>query len=134
MQVAGRAARNIDGLVILYGDKTTEAMQNLVDETKRRRILQDEYNEKHNIIPKTVYKSLDEIMTSTAVADSMHEDDELVFPSHIGDQLPDDEKEMILIELRKTMIEAAEKLEFEKAAKIRDELQKFETDTRKIVV
>ena len=68
-------------------------------------------------------------MTSTAVADSMHEDDEFVVPSHIGEQLPDDEKEMILIELRKTMMEAAEKLEFEKAAKIRDELDEFEKET-----
>ena len=129
MQVAGRAARNIDGLVILYGDKTTEAMHHLMDETRRRRILQTKYNAKNNITPKTVYKSIDEIMTSTAVADSMHEDDEFVVPSHIGEQLPDDEKEMILIELRKTMMEAAEKLEFEKAAKIRDELEEFEKET-----
>jgi len=133
MQVAGRAARNLNGMVILYGDRITEAMNYLVNETDRRRTLQNEHNIKNNIIPESVYKSIDEIMISTAVADST-QDDEFVVNSHIGDQLPDGEKEMILIELRKTMIEAAEKLEFEKAAKIRDELQKFETDTRKIVV
>ncbi|SVA91857.1 uncharacterized protein METZ01_LOCUS144711, partial [marine metagenome] len=117
MQVAGRAARNLNGMVILYGDRITEAMNYLVNETDRRRTLQNEHNIKNNIIPESVYKSIDEIMISTAVADST-QDDEFVVNSHIGDQLPDDEKEMILIELRKSMMEAAEKLEFEKAAKI----------------
>ena len=128
MQVAGRAARNLDGMVILYGDRITEAMNYLVNETDRRRTLQNEHNIKNNIIPESVYKSIDEIMISTAVADSTH-DDEFVVNSHIGDQLPDSEKEMILIELRKSMMEAAEKLEFEKAAKIRDEIEIFEKET-----
>ena len=128
MQVAGRAARNLNGMVILYGDRITEAMNYLVNETDRRRTLQNEHNIKNNIIPESVYKSIDEIMISTAVADSRH-DDEFVVNSHIGDQLPDDEKEMILIELRKSMMEAAEKLEFEKAAKIRDEIEIFKKET-----
>jgi len=128
MQVAGRAARNLDGMVILYGDRITEAMNYLVNETDRRRTLQNEHNIKNNIIPESVSKSIDEIMISTAVADST-QDDEFVVNSHIGDQLPDGEKEMILIELRKSMMEAAEKLEFEKAAKIRDEIEIFEKET-----
>tara|TARA_Y100001947_G_scaffold157597_1_gene168356 strand:- start:1958 stop:3571 length:1614 start_codon:yes stop_codon:yes gene_type:complete len=128
MQVAGRAARNLNGMVILYGDRITEAMNYLVNETDRRRTLQNEHNIKNNIIPESVHKSIDEIMISTAVADSRH-DDEFVVNSHIGDQLPDDEKEMILIELRKSMMEAAEKLEFEKAAKIRDEIEIFKKET-----
>ena len=128
MQVAGRAARNLNGMVILYGDRITEAMNYLVNETDRRRTLQNEHNIKNNIIPESVYKSIDEIMISTAVADSRH-DDEFVVKSHIGEQLPDDEKEMILIELRKSMMEAAEKLEFEKAAKIRDEIEIFKKET-----
>ena len=128
MQVAGRAARNLNGMVILYGDRITEAMNYLVNETDRRRTLQNEHNIKNNIMPESVYKSIDEIMISTAVADSRH-DDEFGFNSHIGDQLPDGEKEMILIELRKSMMEAAEKLEFEKAAKIRDEIEIFEKET-----
>ena len=128
MQVAGRAARNLDGMVILYGDRITEAMNYLVNETDRRRTLQNEHNIKNNIIPESVYKSIDEIMISTSVADSK-QDDEFVVNSHIGDQLPDGEKEMILIELRKSMMEAAEKLEFEKAAKIRDEIEIFEKET-----
>ena len=128
MQVAGRAARNLDGMVILYGDRITEAMNYLVNETDRRRTLQNEHNIKNNIIPESVYKSIDEIMISTSVADSK-QDDEFVVNSHIGDQLPDGEKEMILIELRKSMMKAAEKLEFEKAAKIRDEIEIFEKET-----
>ena len=128
MQVAGRAARNLNGMVILYGDRITEAMNYLVNETDRRRTLQNEHNIKNNIIPESVYKSIDEIMISTAVADSRH-DEEFVANSHIGDQLPDDEKEMILIELSKSMMEAAEKLEFEKAAKIRDEIEIFKKET-----
>jgi len=128
MQVAGRAARNLDGMVILYGDRITEAMNYLVNETDRRRTLQNEHNIKNNIIPESVYKSIDEIMISTSVADSK-QDDEFVVNSHVGDQLPDGEKEMILIELRKSMMEAAEKLEFEKAAKIRDEIEIFEKET-----
>ena len=115
-------------MVILYGDRITEAMNYLVNETDRRRTLQNEHNIKNNIIPESVYKSIDEIMISTAVADST-QDDEFVVNSHIGDQLPDGEKEMILIELRKSMMKAAEKLEFEKAAKIRDEIEIFEKET-----
>jgi len=128
LQVAGRAARNLEGLVILYGDKVTEAMQHLVDTTNLRRKIQSDFNEKHNIQPKTIYKSVDEIMTSTAVADSMAEEEDAYVPGYDKDHLPETEKQMILVELRKAMIEAAENLEFEKAAKIRDEIEEFEKD------
>ena len=69
IQVSGRAARNVNAKVILYGDKITDSMQYLIDETDRRRKLQTEYNIKNNIQPKTIYKSLEEIKLSTAVAD-----------------------------------------------------------------
>ena len=128
LQVAGRAARHIDGLVILYGDKTTDAMTHLVEETSRRRKTQKKHNQKHNIKPKSIYKSMDEIMFTTAVADSMYGEKEEYIPGYGKDILPESEKQMILIELRKAMLEAAENLEFEKAAKIRDEIQEFEKD------
>ena len=128
LQVAGRAARNIEGLVILYGDKITAAMQYLVDTTKQRRKVQAEFNKKHAITPKTIYKSVDEILISTAVADSIRHVDEVYVPRYDKDHLPETEKQMILIELRKAMLESAEKLEFEKAAKIRDEIDEFEKD------
>ena len=127
LQVAGRAARNVKGLVILYADKMTDAMENLVTTSDQRRIIQKEFNEKNGIVPKTVIKSIDQILTSTSVADSMEKEDIFV-PGYDKDLLPETEKQSILIELRKAMIEAAENLEFEKAAKIRNEVEKFEKD------
>ena len=127
LQVAGRAARNVEGLVILYADKMTDAMQNLVTISDQRRIVQREFNEKYHVVPKTVIKSVDQILTSTSVADSMEKEDVFV-PGYDKDLLPDTEKQFVLVELRKAMIEAAENLEFEKAAKIRDEIEKFEKD------
>ena len=127
LQVAGRAARNIDGKVILYGDKITEAMNNLLKETDRRRDLQNKYNVKNNITPKTIKKSLDDIMNTTSVAGS---DDNLT-PIKDGidfDKIEKEELEMLLLELRKEMIQSAEKLNFEKAAKIRDEINKLESN------
>ncbi|MBL50459.1 MAG: excinuclease ABC subunit B [Candidatus Marinimicrobia bacterium] len=128
LQVAGRAARNEQGLVILYGDKLTDAMKNLVDTTDKRRKIQSKFNKKYGIKPKTIHKSVDEIITSTVVADSMTEEDDAYIPGYDTDHLPETEKQMILVELRKAMLETAEKLEFEKAAKIRDEIKKFEKE------
>jgi excinuclease ABC subunit B len=128
LQVAGRAARNLEGLVLLYGDKITAAMENLVETSNQRRKIQKEFNKKNGIVPKTIYKSVDEIMTSTAIADSMHDKKDVYVPGYDRDQLPETEKQMILVELRKAMLDAAEKLEFEKAAKIRDEIDEFEKD------
>ena len=77
LQVAGRAARNVNGTVILYGDKITDAMDNLMQETNRRRELQDKYNIENNITPATISKSTDEILLSTSVAGN-EKDEELV--------------------------------------------------------
>ena len=128
LQVAGRAARNLGGLVILYGDKTTNAMKNLVDTTYQRRKIQEDYNKNHGITPTTIYKSVDDILISTAVADSRQKKEDVYVPGYDKDHLPEAEKQMILIELRKAMLESAEKLEFEKAASIRDEIEEFEKD------
>ena len=132
LQVAGRAARNESGLVILYGDKETEAMLHLINTSKERRQLQNEYNRKNNIIPRTILKSVDEIMDSTSVADSMEvssEDSEIdVDKIHMST----DDKTIILEELRKAMLVSAEQLEFEKAAKIRDEIIEFERDLENV--
>ncbi|MBT6412923.1 MAG: excinuclease ABC subunit B, partial [Candidatus Marinimicrobia bacterium] len=127
-QVAGRAARNIEGLVILYGDKITKAMQYLIDTTKERRKVQTEFNKINGITPRTIYKSIDDIMISTSVADSIREKEDVYVPGYDKAHIPEAEKQMILIELRKAMLEAAEKYEFEKAVKIRDEIEEFEKD------
>jgi len=128
LQVAGRAARNEAGLVILYGDRKTEAMLHLIDTSKDRRLVQGQFNKKNNITPKTIFKSVDKILDSTSVANSIEDKDEVFVPIANKDQITKEDKEMILEELRKAMLVAAEQLEFEKAAKIRDEINDFETD------
>ena len=126
LQVAGRAARNEKGLVILYGDKKTEAMNHLIETSKERRGIQTRFNKKNNIIPKTIHKSIDDIMGSTSVADSMKDSNENYIPNMDIAQISNEDKEVILDELRKAMLIAAEELKFEKAAKIRDEILDFE--------
>ncbi|MFL2994481.1 MAG: excinuclease ABC subunit UvrB [Candidatus Neomarinimicrobiota bacterium] len=125
LQVAGRAARNVDGTVILYADKTTDAMSNLIEETQRRRALQTKHNEENNIIPTTINKTIDEIMLSTSVVGDEKGDE--IIPNDVNFQdITMEDRENILLELRKEMITCAENLDFEKAAKIRDEIENFE--------
>ena len=133
LQVAGRASRNVDGTVILYGDKITGAMKNLIDETSRRRELQNRYNLKNNITPQSIRKSVDEIMLTTSVAGSADEEPFAISEEINFNKINEDEREMILLELRKEMIQSAERLEFEKAAKIRDEIDNIEQNIELVV-
>ena len=75
MQTAGRTARNVNGKVIMYADKITESMRKTITETNRRRKLQQEYNEKNGIVPATIYKSMEEILSSTSIADIRKKDE-----------------------------------------------------------
>ena len=79
MQTAGRTARNVNGKVIMYADRITESMRKTIDETNRRRILQTEYNEENNISPKTIYKSMEEILSSTSIADVRKKEEKEIF-------------------------------------------------------
>ena len=127
LQVAGRAARNVSGLVILYGDKITKAMKNLIDETNRRRNMQIEHNEKLGIKPKTIRKSVEEILTSTSVADSVVDEKEnFKIDDFIKYDISEQNTEMIVLELHKKMMEYADGLDFENAAKVRDEIEKIQ--------
>ncbi len=131
MQVAGRAARHEEGEVILYGDKITDAMDYLITETKRRRKVQETFNKNHGITPKSIYKSVDSIMQTTAVADSMSEEaNDVKFPRKSMDFDALD-KQMAVEIMRKEMLIAAEKLEFEKAALLRNEIEKMEKELEK---
>ena len=132
LQVAGRASRNVNGTVILYGDKITDAMNNLIQETKRRRALQNKYNIENNITPVTINKSTDEILLSTSVAGNEKDDKSISLDSEFQDMSIQD-RENILIELRKEMINSAENLDFEKAAKLRDEIEKFEDSIKEAI-
>ena len=126
LQVAGRAARNRKGKVVLYADKMTEAIDCLVQTTKERRKLQKQFNVDHNILPKTINKSVDEIMFSTVVADSQKGTEESSERFYDHSLINDEEKSTILETLRNAMLTSAENLDFEKAAKLRDEIAEIE--------
>ena len=131
MQVSGRAARHEGGEVILYGDKVTDAMDYLIKETKRRRKVQETFNKKHGIIPKTIYKSVDNIMQTTVVADNYSEQRYDTKFKRKGSDFDELDKQMAVEIMRQEMLEAAENLEFEKAAHLRDEIDKMEKELEK---
>ncbi|NOX66529.1 MAG: excinuclease ABC subunit UvrB [Chlorobi bacterium] len=130
MQTAGRTARNADGVVIMYADRITNSMRKTIDETNRRRKIQKEYNEKHGISPKTIYKSRDEILRSTSIADMRKKDEhEQVSFTKVAEPvikyMSKEEKFDLVEEMTEEMKQAAKDLEFEKAAYLRDEIEKL---------
>ena len=132
MQVAGRAARHVKGHVILYADRISDAMDYLIKESSRRRKIQEAYNKKNKIKPTTVQKSTEEILGTTSVADSMGQSDEIKLVNKKGDDFSSMDKKLAVEMMRQEMIESAENLEFEKAAKLRDEIDKLEEELSKI--
>ncbi|RPI67928.1 MAG: excinuclease ABC subunit UvrB [Ignavibacteriae bacterium] len=136
MQTAGRTARNVDGLVIFYADRITDSMKAVMDETNRRRILQEAYNTEHGINPATVYKSIEEILESTSVADiqaqrtQRRHDTETARLKKAAEPIakylaPEQRKDMVdqmFIEMKN----AARDLDFERAAELRDEIQRLQ--------
>jgi excinuclease ABC subunit B len=120
IQTIGRAARNLNGKAVLYADRITGSMQHALDETERRRKIQAEYNEKHGIEPRSIVKSVEQIRYSTAVADARRDALEAVSESIASyqDLSPDE----LVATLEREMREAAEALDFERAARLRDEL------------
>ncbi len=128
MQVAGRAARNINGQVILYGDRITKSMQHLIDETNRRRKLQEEYNEVNKINPKTVYKSVDDIKLSTAVADEKESYTPDKLPEIDVNSLEEIELNDIVKQLERKMLKCARNLQFEDAAILRDQIDQVKIE------
>ena len=132
IQTAGRAARNVSGKVIFYADKITDSMKITIDETNRRRIIQGEYNKKHNITPQTILKSIEDVLGTTRVADSKSENygkkDAQLDESELlkkWAKLSGDQKEELLKDLEKKMFESAAELEFETAARIRDQMDEL---------
>jgi excinuclease ABC subunit B len=123
IQTFGRAARNVNGQVILYGDKMTTAMDQAILETNRRRRMQEEYNKVHNITPQTVKKSVRNILAS------IYEADYFTVPA-VSDlkegYLSPKEIPRMVEKLRKEMKEAAGRLEFEQAAELRDKIHELE--------
>ncbi len=138
IQTAGRAARNANGRILMYGDTITGSMERMIDETERRRAIQLAYNEEHGIVPRTVLKSREEIMAGTVIAEEKGDetgrkayydgpDETLVVADPVMKYLTDDQKRDLLAKMRSEMIAAAEKLEFERAAELRDSITQLET-------
>ena len=121
IQTVGRAARNANGTAILYADRITESMRACIDETERRRRVQKEHNERHGIVPRTIRKSVEQIELSTRVADARDKPVVKVAepPSGYADEV--DSEEFIKI-IEEEMAKAAEALDFERAASLRDQL------------
>ncbi len=131
MQVAGRTARNVNGKVVMYGDVITKSMQKTITETNRRRILQKKYNKEHNITPATIYKSMEEILASTSIADVRKKEEKEDYSfSKVAEPvlkyMDNDQKKDLIEQLREQMRNAAKDLEFEKAASLRDEIANLE--------
>ncbi|WP_440934967.1 excinuclease ABC subunit UvrB [Candidatus Pelagibacter sp.] len=125
IQTIGRAARNVDGKVILYADKETKSIKKAIQETERRRKIQLDYNKKHKIDAKTVKKEINDILESVYEKDYV----KISEGSNVGGNL-----KKHLKALDKKMKEAASNLEFEEAAKIRDEIRKLESTELEITL
>lgn len=132
IQTAGRAARNTGSKVILYADTITRSMRRMIDETERRRKIQTSYNTEHNIKPKSIVKTAEEIMASTAIADVRSEAEEKtrrLQEASVAEPkqryLTDLQKKELVERLTKEMYEAAKDLDFEKAAELRDEIHRL---------
>lgn len=121
IQTIGRAARNVEGKVLMYADEVTGAMANAIGETNRRRKIQIEYNLKHNITPKTVEKGVREVIQATKVAE-----EEAPYKAAVRDNPDKSEIKRIIKELTVEMKTAAANLQFERAAELRDSIKELE--------
>lgn len=118
IQTIGRAARNLNGEVVMFCKKITKSMKEAIDTTEQRRKLQDEYNKKNNITPKSATRNIEE---SLKIEDGA----EIYRIGKQNEKMPASQRAKIVKELKKQMIDAANNLEFEKAAALRDEIAKL---------
>lgn len=130
MQTAGRTARNVNGKVIMYADVITNSMAKTIKETNRRRKIQFKYNEKHNITPITIFKSREDILSSTSIAelrkkDPKHEASFSKVAEPVLKYMTNDQKQDLISQLEEEMLTAAKDLEFERAASLRDEIERL---------
>lgn len=119
IQITGRAARNSDGMVIMYADSVTESMRVCIEETNRRREIQQKYNEEHGIVPKTIVKKVSEILEI-----STHDDSEFKNTKRLSKA----QRRQLIDSLTKEMKAAARLLEFEHAAYLRDKIKKLRAE------
>lgn len=118
IQTSGRAARNVDGIVIMYADTITKSMDVTISETERRRKIQNQYNIDHNIVPKTIEKGIRDVIATTIAS----EDNETY---DVDDEFTNEEIEAMIEGLKVRMYKEAESLNFEAAAEIRDKIEEL---------
>lgn len=140
VQTIGRAARNENGMVIMYADKVTDSMQRSIDETNRRRSIQQAYNEEHGITPKTIIKNREAILGQTSAADKKkgskkyytgEEQEASVAADPVVAYMNKDQLKKLADDTRKKMEKAAKDLDFMEAARLRDELMEVEKMLKK---
>lgn len=124
IQTIGRAARNVDGRVIMYADKITGSMERALKETNRRREIQDKFNKENNITPKSIIKSIRDDITVTIAAENKGE----YLDMDLGDTVDLEDLQNIVIKMEEEMYKAAEALEFERAASLRDQINKLKKE------
>ncbi|TET21848.1 MAG: excinuclease ABC subunit UvrB [Candidatus Stahlbacteria bacterium] len=130
IQTSGRAARNVEGLVLLYADRVTNSMRAAIDESERRRKKQIRYNTEHGITPQTIKKSIEQVMATTGVADARK-----VEELDLGHEPKDEEERLATIaRLQEEMKEAADQLDFEKAVIYRDRISELKLKIDKEVL
>ena len=125
IQTIGRAARNVNGKVIMYADKFTDAMKEAVKETERRRVIQNKYNEDHGITPLTIKKSVQDILVRKIEEKKKNEEFSVELIKGKYNILNKSDKKKLLKELEAMMLEHAKNLEFEQAAFVRDEIDRI---------
>lgn len=123
IQTIGRAARNVGGRVIMYADRESDAMKEAISETKRRRKIQQAYNEKHNITPTTIKKAIQDLITREKEEKAEVQKDDIKLIKSKYNLLVASERKKYIKELEKEMLEQAKNLAFEQAAVIRDEIE-----------
>ena len=121
IQTIGRCARNANGHVIMYADTYSEAMNEAIKETNRRRLIQQKYNEEHGIIPKTIEKEIKEVVSNTVKKDK----------KKVSPKLSKQEQEEILKNIEEEMRIAAQNMDFERAMELRDIMFEMKKDNRK---
>lgn len=127
IQTMGRAARHVEGRVIMYADRITDSMKGAIEEGKRRRIIQEAFNKKHHITPSSISKKIRERMIDAVedIEESIEQGNPLL--AQLTELLPQQKKRLIA-ELRRDMLQAAKEMDFERAATIRDQIKAVERD------
>lgn len=120
IQTIGRAARNVDGKVIMYADSITDSMRKAISETNRRRKIQSDYNKEHGITPKTIYKAVREVIEATKTGEEIEK-----YNAKSKEKMNKEEIKTIIEALEQEMKEYAKNLQFEKAAELRDRIKEL---------